>query len=130
MKVNSKISLALFIPLSVMVSSAAADINSLISNEVSRTVSQEVNKNLADKMIEAQKPDTPFLDKKLFAKSEIKKAQQLLQSLGFKPGTADGLMGKNTRKAIRNFQKSQVIKVDGVLTESLLHKLNIVKSTE
>lgn len=107
-----------------------ADINSLVSGQVGRTVSQAVNKNISDKVIESSKPALPLVDKKLYAKAEIRQAQQLLLNLGFKPGVADGLMGKNTRNAIRKFQQSQAVKADGVLTESLLQELNSVNSNK
>jgi len=121
---KSKCCIALFAALFLMMQTVSADINSLVSGQISRTVSQAVNKNISDKVIESSKPELPPIDKKLYAKAEVKQAQQRLLNLGFKPGVADGLMGKKTQKAIRKFQKSQEIKVDGVLTEGLLQKLN------
>ena len=129
MKVNnikSNSCVALFAIAMLMMQTVSADINSLMSGQISRTVSQEVSKNLSDKVIESSKSALPTVDKKLYAKADIRQAQKLLLSLGFKPGVADGLMGKKTRKAIRKFQESQGIKVEGVLTESLLQKLNAV----
>jgi len=133
MKVNhikSKCCIALFAALFLMMQTVSADINSLVSGQISRTVSQTVNKNISDKVIESSKPELPRIDKKLYAKAEVKQAQQLLLNLGFKPGVADGLMGKRTQKAIRKFQKSNAISDDGVLTESLLQKLNEVNSSK
>lgn len=40
--------------------------------------------------------------------------QQELKDKGYDPGVIDGLMGTNTRKAIKEFQKDEGLKVDGV----------------
>ncbi len=109
---------------------AYADLNSLVSGEISRTISQEVNKNIADKVIEDATVELVEVDKQLNAKADIKQAQQLLKDLGFRPGVVDGLMGKNTRTAINAFQNSLGIKQDGLLTASLLHKLKTIKSNK
>ena len=44
---------------------------------------------------------------------EIKTIQQALKQLGFDAGKADGWFGKKTAKAVRAFQKSKGLKVDG-----------------
>lgn len=113
----------------VTINPVFADLNSQISGQVSRTVSQQVNKNIADQMIKkSQELELIKEDKQVVAKEQIKVAQQLLQSLGFKPGVADGVMGKKTRKAICQFQKSEGIEQDGTLTEEVLLKLSRGKS--
>jgi hypothetical protein len=42
-------------------------------------------------------------------------AQEHLKNLGYYEGKVDGIMGRQTREAIRNFQKDQSLKADGVL---------------
>ncbi len=111
----------------LMVQTVSADFNSVVSGQISRTVSQEVNKNISDKVIEESRTELAEVDKKLYAKTEIRLAQKLLQSLGFRPGVADGIMGKKTRGAIKAFQKSRDIAVDGLLTQ---HLLQILKETK
>ena len=55
--------------------------------------------------------------------SLVLQTQQQLNRLGFNAGTADGLMGKKTRQAIKLFQKRNNIHVDGKSTSILLIKL-------
>lgn len=105
--------------------SVSADPSSMISRQISRTVSQEVNRNISDQMVkDVQKVESVKQDKEIYAKAKIKKAQKLLKKLGFKPGVADGIMGRNTRKAITDFQKSRELEGNGLLTEGLLEKLS------
>jgi len=122
-KLINKVGLVLIA--AMLMQSAYADPSSMISRQVSRTVSQEVNRNLSERVMEEelQKVEPVKEDKVISAKVKIKQAQKLLKKLGFKPGVADGVMGRNTRKAITAFQKSRELKGDGRLTESLLEKL-------
>lgn len=50
--------------------------------------------------------------------------QSALTTLGYAVGGVDGKMGPNTRKAIKQFQKSQQLKEDGIPSEELLERLN------
>ncbi len=43
--------------------------------------------------------------------------QTALQALGFNPGKVDGRDGPNTQNAVRQFQASATIKVDGIVGE-------------
>ena len=47
------------------------------------------------------------------AKPTIKQIQTALKNAGFDPGTIDGKMGKATRNAIKEFQKTNGLTVDG-----------------
>ena len=38
-----------------------------------------------------------------------------MNKLGYKCGKADGIMGKNTKKALKRYQKDHGLKVDGVI---------------
>jgi peptidoglycan hydrolase-like protein with peptidoglycan-binding domain len=55
--------------------------------------------------------------------SNVRRAQVLLDELGYAPGPVDGLMGPRTAAAIRKFQRAQELAVDGRLTEKLLSTL-------
>lgn len=57
------------------------------------------------------------------AKQTVVKIQKLLIKLGFNVSTADGIAGKNTRKAINNFIKVSNSKVSPKTTKSLLAEL-------
>lgn len=54
---------------------------------------------------------------------KIKSAQEALNRAGYKSGPEDGLIGKKTRKALKNFQRDSGLPVTGILddkTQSLL----------
>ena len=53
----------------------------------------------------------------------VLETQQQLNRLGYNSGISDGLMGKNTREAIKLFQKRHNMNVDGKSTSALLKKL-------
>ena len=53
----------------------------------------------------------------------IKLAQEILADLGYQPGPADGLVGARTRAAVRAFQATEGLPIDGVLSEPLFVKL-------
>ena len=55
-----------------------------------------------------------------FGNASVRKLQQRLAYLGYKPGKADGKKGSKTRRAIRWFQAAQGLTVDGKFTEKLL----------
>jgi peptidoglycan hydrolase-like protein with peptidoglycan-binding domain/tellurite resistance protein len=56
-------------------------------------------------------------------KDDIRTAQQALQSLGYNPGTADGVMGSRTKKAIDKFQHQEGLPVTGELDQATMHAL-------
>ncbi|MDH3624806.1 MAG: peptidoglycan-binding protein [Myxococcales bacterium] len=47
------------------------------------------------------------------ADDNIKALQEALDICGYKPGKHDGMMGRRTRNAIRDFQKDAGVDVDG-----------------
>lgn len=56
----------------------------------------------------------------------LQTAQQLLISLGFAPGPADGIMGTKTRAAIRDFQRQHGLSVTGNLNDTTIQKIKTV----
>ncbi len=50
-------------------------------------------------------------------------AQRALAALGFDPGAADGVIGVNTRQALRAWQKAKGLPADGHLTQALSRQL-------
>lgn len=58
----------------------------------------------------------------------IKKTQLALAKKGYKPGPADGIMGKGTRRAIIQYQRDIGMIADGKISASLLRKLAIAES--
>ncbi|GAC1036443.1 lytic murein transglycosylase [Pseudomonas sp. No.117] len=57
------------------------------------------------------------------SRSERVELQQRLAALGLDPGSADGIIGANTRKAIRTYQQSQGWPADGYPNHQLLERL-------
>ena len=57
------------------------------------------------------------------SRDERVELQERLASLGMEPGTADGIVGANTRNAVRRFQQSIGAVPDGFATKSLLERL-------
>ena len=53
------------------------------------------------------------------ARQKIARIQRQLQSLGYSPGPADGIMGPKTRAAIKAFQEKQGLEVTGNISEDL-----------
>lgn len=57
----------------------------------------------------------------------VKKVQQLLAVKGYYFDTVDGIFGKNTEEAVREFQRDHKLKVTGIVDSKTLNKL---QSTE
>jgi len=63
-------------------------------------------------------------DERALSRSERISFQTELQKLGFDPGTQDGVLGRRTRAALRQYQKSKSLLADGFPTASLLQMLD------
>ncbi|UAW99177.1 lytic murein transglycosylase [Halopseudomonas nanhaiensis] len=68
------------------------------------------------------KASWPTQDQPL-SRSERYELQERLQAAGFEPGGVDGILGANTRQAIRRFQQTQGWPADGYATQALLKAL-------
>ncbi len=63
------------------------------------------------------------LDEQPLSRSQRIELQEALSRNGFNPGPADGIIGANTRKAVRAYQQSQGWPADGFPTSKLLQQL-------
>ncbi|WP_370600645.1 lytic murein transglycosylase [Pseudomonas nitroreducens] len=63
------------------------------------------------------------VDEAPLSRSERIELQQKLMDRGFNPGSVDGIIGANTRQAIRAFQKTISWPADGYPTQALLDRL-------
>ena len=63
-------------------------------------------------------------EERALSRSERIDFQTDLQKLGFDPGTPDGVLGRKTRAALRQYQKSKSIAADGFPTAALLTMLD------
>ncbi|HHH38528.1 MAG TPA: peptidoglycan-binding protein [Sedimenticola sp.] len=59
----------------------------------------------------------------LHGRALVRAVQQALNRLGYDAGPADGLAGSRTRKAIRAFQRTAGVPVDGRPSNTLLRQL-------
>jgi peptidoglycan hydrolase-like protein with peptidoglycan-binding domain len=60
---------------------------------------------------------------------DIQQAQEALKNQGHDPGPIDGIMGPQTRQALREFQSSNGLKQTGMLDSETKQKLNIDNSS-
>jgi membrane-bound lytic murein transglycosylase B len=59
----------------------------------------------------------------LLTQTQVKDMQTALNKLGYNAGTADGLIGRNTRGALQKFQKDRALIADGFPTTEMLEKV-------
>jgi membrane-bound lytic murein transglycosylase B len=57
------------------------------------------------------------------SRNQVEKIQQLLSARGFDPGPIDGVIGSQTRQAIKEFQRTARLPADGHPTPELLEEL-------
>jgi peptidoglycan hydrolase-like protein with peptidoglycan-binding domain len=60
--------------------------------------------------------------------AELTEAETLLKQLGFPPGPIDGVIDEQSRNAIRDFQLTDSLTVDGQLNAGLLNELRTAKA--
>lgn len=79
---------------------------------------------LADRAMGAGPPKHNWpRDERALSRNERLQFQKNLQALGFDPGTPDGVLGRRTRAALRQYQKSKAFVADGFPTAQLLAAL-------
>jgi N-acetylmuramoyl-L-alanine amidase len=64
-----------------------------------------------------------YLHHPFFRGRDVRDLQRLLQSLGFNPGILDGIFGPKTEKAVKEFQRSTGLIVDGIVGLKTLEEL-------
>ncbi|QEA39076.1 lytic murein transglycosylase [Pistricoccus aurantiacus] len=62
-------------------------------------------------------------DQKPLSRSQVRELQQLLNRQGYATGTPDGILGPNTRRGLRDYQRSVGLVPDGFATQALLDRL-------
>lgn len=55
----------------------------------------------------------------------VRKVQKKLNELGYSCGTPDGIMGSKTKRALKNFQKDNGLKADGIIGKKTLKALEL-----
>lgn len=80
--------------------------------------------HLADRLAGGSALVTPWpTDDVALSMTEAGELQHLLSGLGFDPGPLDGIIGQNTREAVRNYQKARALVPDGHPTIALLRQI-------
>jgi hypothetical protein len=59
--------------------------------------------------------------------TQVKEAQQALKTNGYDPGPVDGIMGPQTREAIKNFQNAKGLQATGTLDSHTAQSLGLEK---
>lgn len=75
---------------------------------------------------QVDKRDGPRRGNSLRAIHTTKAVQQVLATLGYSPGVVDGMAGRETRKAIRSFEKDRGLKPTGRISGLLVRELKRV----
>lgn len=78
---------------------------------------------LADRFAGGEPLVTPWPQETALSLSDRMAAQIALARVGFNPGPADGVVGANTRKALRAWQQSQQLPADGYLSSDMVARL-------
>lgn len=65
----------------------------------------------------------PYAD--MVSKSTVKKVQKKLNRCGYNCGTADGVMGTKTKKALKKYQKDNGLTADGLIGKATLKAMGI-----
>lgn len=60
-----------------------------------------------------------------YSKETINDVQEALNHAGYNCGTPDGVVGKNTKTAIRKYQKAKGLKVTGAVNNTLIKSLGV-----
>ena len=80
---------------------------------------------LADRMAGGPPPVASWpRDERLLSRAERMRFQTDLNALGFALGEPDGVLGRRTRAALRQYQKAHDLAADGFATASLLDRLD------
>jgi len=78
---------------------------------------------LADRFAGGGPLVTPWPQETPLSLSDRMAAQIALARIGFNPGPADGVVGANTRKALRAWQQSQQLPADGYMSSDMVARL-------
>jgi len=57
--------------------------------------------------------------------SMVRNVQKVLNSCGYKCGTADGILGKKTKQALKKYQKANGLKANGVIGKSTVKAMGL-----
>lgn len=102
-----------------------------------KTSVQTVAAVAPDEMFEAHEDDLAMATeapppvpkrKPTISTAEVREIQTTLRQLGHDPGPVDGIIGRQTRNAVRAYQASTGLPVDGMVTRDLITVLRTTKA--
>ena len=67
--------------------------------------------------------ESPATQALALTQDQIKQAQEFLKMEGFNPGSVDGVVGAQTRRALRDYQAKAGLAQTGILDEPTFHRL-------
>ena len=85
---------------------------------------QDVREKLGEKRAD-QSTKASSGEVRTLSQQKIRTLQERLTELGYQPGPADGLWGKNTESALKQFQQDQGVSVTGTVDEDTAKKLGL-----
>jgi peptidoglycan hydrolase-like protein with peptidoglycan-binding domain len=62
--------------------------------------------------------------------TDVSRMQDALREAGFNPGSSDGIFGRNTASAVRQFQASKGLKTDGIVGKNTGGQLHLADTFE
>ncbi len=93
--------------------------------------SKRDEEGLAEAPVLKPKPEETALAGELALDKElVTKVQDRLAELGYRPGPVDGVMGRKTREALKQYQDDSGLPADGKLTKTTLSRLNAPPQSE
>ncbi len=83
---------------------------------------------MSDAVFAITDPNSEYLKMGDRNSSDVKRLQEILNSLGYDCGAADGIFGKLTYEAVTGFQRDYGLKADGIVGSNTVNKINEVLS--
>jgi len=77
----------------------------------------------ADRMVVSTPPVLQEDDAAFFGAANIRETERVLRAQGYDAGTIDGVVDEKTRQALRDFQRSNKLRVTGMLDDETTEKL-------
>ena len=98
--------------------------------KISETLQNISAKNpvlLHESLSEAEADDSIYHDYVAGVRNRVRHVQRFLQEQGYFIDTIDGIVGTNTREAIKKFQRDNQLFVDGIIGPQTLRKIAELK---
>ncbi|HEY7321231.1 MAG TPA: peptidoglycan-binding domain-containing protein [Candidatus Binatia bacterium] len=95
------------------------------SQKASNETAHQVRPGSAQSIPRGSEPGTPQI-----SKNDMRAVEQALQAKGYKVGKTDGIVDKETRSAIRAFQKDKGLTITGMVDQETANQLGVKLSSK